>query len=146
MSLLRIIPDHVCHESSTNAKYWLLCGSQWIARLRSNALSNLSEYAKLVHRIDNASERLQRLGLFTNRGLVYLQLNIVMIEICLHVLAIDIEDIQVHDGEASLPSLIALSKLVVLQVEDIINEVKVVLNLFVPFHMEAAFGFGNRRL
>lgn len=59
--------------------------------------TNLSEDTELVHGIDNTQESVNGFGLLSNHGLVDVQVDLVMIEVSLHLLAIDVEDIRVHD-------------------------------------------------
>ena len=66
-----------------------------------------------------------------------------MVEVLLHLLAIDVEDVQVHDSKAATPALIAAGKVVVLGVEHSIEEGEVILDLLVSLDVEAVLGLDN---
>ena len=72
-----------------------------------------------------------------------LEFNVVMIEVSLHAFAIHLEDVEVHDGKASVPPVIATCKLVIVDVEDVVYEMKVVFNLLVPCNMKAALSLSD---
>lgn len=74
---------------------------------------------------------------------MYIKLDVVMIEIFLHLLTIDIEDIQVHDSQAASPSLIQISKIAVIWVEDAIEEGEVIFDLLVAFNVKASLRLGD---
>lgn len=63
--------------------------------------------------------------------------HVVVVEVGLHVFAIDIVDVQVHNGEATAPSLVAVGKLRVGGVEDAIHEGEVIFDLLVTLDVEA---------
>lgn len=106
-------------------------------------LGYLSDNAKLVHRVDNAQQSVHRLSLLSYHGLVHLQLNVVVIKVFLHLLAIDVEDVEVHDGEASLPSLEGLGQVVVRDVEDSVDEGEVVFDLLVTLNVKPTRSLNN---
>lgn len=108
------IPSHISDKAATDNEDWLL-----------------SVDAKLSHRVNNRKQSLHALGLFANHGLVNLESDAVMIKVLLHLIAVQVENIQVHDGEAAPPGLVALSQLHVGNVEDAIEELEVIFNLFV---------------
>lgn len=68
------------------------------------------------------------------------QLDLVMLEVLLHLLAIDIVDVQISDGQASLPSLVAIGKLWILGVEDTVHDCEVILDLLISLDMESDMG------
>jgi len=114
------IPSDVGDETTTDDKHRLL-----------------SVDTELVERLDKREESVNALCLLTNHGLVHDKLNLVMIEVLLHLLAVDIENIHVHHCETSSPSLVAFSKITLAWFEDIVNEREVVLNLLVTLYVEA---------
>ena len=63
-----------------------------------------------------------------------------MIEVLLHLVSVDVVDVQVHDGKATAPALIAAGQLGVGSVEDPIKECEVVLDLLVSFDVKAILG------
>jgi hypothetical protein len=56
----------------------------------------LADDSELIHGIHDAEERVDGLGLLADHGFVDLQLEPVVVEVLLHLLAIDVEDVQVH--------------------------------------------------
>ena len=54
-----VIPNYVRYKASTNTEHWLLQRGQWSGRWFYNAVSNLSENAKLIHGVNDAGKRLQ---------------------------------------------------------------------------------------
>ena len=73
-----------------------------------------------------------------------LEFNVVVVEICLHLLAVQIEHIEVSHGETAAPSFVTVGEVGLRCIEDTVNEGKVVFNLFIPFDVEAIGGLGNR--
>lgn len=69
-----------------------------------------------------------------------------MVEVLLHLLAIDVEDVQIHNSKAASPALVALGELGVLSVEYSIEEREVVFDLLVTLDMEAVLGLDDRSL
>lgn len=65
-----------------------------------------------------------------------LKLNVMMLEVCLHLLAIQIVDVEVRHGKTSLPLLVAISKVGVVDIKDAIDEGEVVFDLLVAFDVE----------
>jgi len=100
----------------------------------------LRSLTKLIHGVDNAQVRLDGLGLLADHRLVDLELDLVVVEVLLHLLAVDVEDVQVHDRQAALPSLVVLGELEVALVEDAVHEAEVVLDLLVTLDVEAGLG------
>lgn len=92
----------------------------------------LAEHAKLVHRVDDAEERVNALGLLANHGFVDLEVDLVVVKVPLHLLPVQVEDVEVHDREAPLPALVARGQLRVAHVEDSVEELEVILDLLVP--------------
>ena len=93
--------------------------------------------AKVVHGVDNAQQRVHVLGLLANHGLVDRQGDAVVVKVALHDGAVELVHVEVHDGQAALPSLVAAGQLRVGRVEDAVEELKVVLDLFVAADGEA---------
>lgn len=75
-----------------------------------------------------------------------LKLNLVVVEVALHLLAVDIEDVGVHNRESSPPSFVALCKIRLAWVKDAVNESKIVFDLFVALDMEAIGRFRHSSL
>ena len=74
------------------------------------------------------------------------EIDIVVVEISLHLLAIQIEDVQIHNGQATSPSLVAVGECLVAPVEDAIDEGKVVFDFLITLDMEAIGRLGNGSL
>lgn len=108
--------------------------------------NHLSEDTEFVHGVDNAQESVNGLGLLANHGLVDVKVDLVMIEVSLHLLTIDVKDVGVHDCKASSPWLITISEVFVAGVEYSIDEREVIFDLLVPLDVEASRGFGDRGL
>lgn len=68
------------------------------------------------------------------------KLDAVVVEVGLHLLAVEVEDVQVHDGEAALPARVAVGQLTVLGVEDAVEELEVIFDLLVAADGEAVLG------
>lgn len=100
----------------------------------------LSIDAEFRHGIDDAQEGWNGLGLFSNLGLVDLQIQIVMLEVLLNLLSIDIEYIHVGNRQDTAPFLVAFCKLTVFDIENSVQESEVVRDLLIPVHMEAVLG------
>jgi hypothetical protein len=103
----------------------------------------LANNAELGHRVNDAQKRIHRLGLLANHSLVNRQGQTMVVKVRLHLLAVDVEDIQVHDSKAATPPLIAAGKLGVFGVEDPIKEREIILDLLVSFDMEAVLRLDN---
>lgn len=69
-----------------------------------------------------------------------LELNLVVVKVPLHLGPVEVEDVEVHDGQAALPSRVALGELRVLDAEDAVEELEVVLDLLVARDGEALLG------
>lgn len=106
----------------------------------------LADDTKVSHRVNDAEKSLHGLGLFANHGFVDGQGQVVVVKVLLHLVTIDVEDVQVHDGQTPAPALIALGQIVVGRVEDAIEEGEVVFNLLVPLDMEAVLGLDDGSL
>lgn len=65
------------------------------------------------------------------------ELDLVVVKVLLHRLAIDVENVHVHDGQAATPLLVAVGEIGSAGVEDIVDEGEVVLDLLVTFDVEA---------
>ena len=103
----------------------------------------LADDTEVGHRVNDAEKSLNRLGLLTNHGLVNGQRQVVVVEVCLHLLAVDVEDVQVHDSKGTAPSLVAVGKLRVGGVENAVHEGEVIFDLLVTLDVEAGLGLGN---
>jgi hypothetical protein len=106
----------------------------------------LADDTKLCHRVDNAQKSVHGLGLLANHGLVDRQWQVVVVEVLLHVLAIDVEYVQIHNGKAATPALVALGEVIVLGVEDTIEKREIVFDLLVTLNVETIFGLDNGSL
>jgi hypothetical protein len=71
---------------------------------------------------------------------VNLELNLVVVKVPLHLGPVEVEDVEVHDRQAALPSPVALGELGVLDAEDAVEELKVILDLLVARDGEALLG------
>lgn len=120
-------------------------------KLRGNDTYNdehglLADDTKLGHRIHNTQKSVHGLGFLANHGLVDREREVVVVKVCLHVLAIDVENVQIHNSKAAAPALIAVGKVVVLGVKDSIEEREVILDLFVTFDVEAVLRLNDGSL
>jgi hypothetical protein len=106
----------------------------------------LADDTKLCHRVDNAQKSVHGLGLLANHGLVDRQWQVVVVEVLLHVLAVDVENVQIHNGKAATPALVALGEIIVLGVENTIEEREVIFDLLVTLNVETIFGLDNGSL
>lgn len=95
---------------------------------------------ELGHRVNNAEEGLHGLGLLANHGLVDLELNVVVVEVVLELLAVDVEDVGVHDRQTAVETCELLCKAIVVLVEDVLGEAEVVLDLLVALNVETVGG------
>jgi hypothetical protein len=101
--------------------------------------------SKLRHGIHDAQEGGDRLCFLTDLGLVYFELEPVVLKVLLDLLSVHIVDVQVCDGQDSAPMFVALCQLWVLWVEDPIEEGEVVGDLLISVHMEPVLGLQDRR-
>ena len=108
--------------------------------MRSCIIEYLSVNAKLGHRVYDAQEGWDRLGLLSNLGLMHFELQSVVLEIFLNLLSIDVVDIQVRDCQNTTPSFVALGQLWVFLVEDTVKKGKIVGDLLVAIDVKAIFG------
>jgi hypothetical protein len=65
------------------------------------------------------------------------ELNAMMIEVLLHLVAVQVEDVEVHYCKAAAPAAVAAGQLSIGHVKDAIEKLKVVLNLLVAADGEA---------
>lgn len=72
-----------------------------------------------------------------------LEIELVMIEVSLHLLAIDIVDVHIHDSEAASPFLVAIGEVGFGRIEYVVDEREVIFNLLVPLNVEAVGGLIN---
>lgn len=103
----------------------------------------LSEDAKFRHGIHNAQECGNGLCLLANLGLVDLKFQIVVLEVLLDLLAIHVVDIEICDGQNTIPAFVAVGQLRVLRVKDTVEEGELVRYLLVAIHVEAILGLGD---
>jgi hypothetical protein len=95
---------------------------------------------ELVHRVNDAQESVNGLGLLANHGLVDGKLKLVVVKVGLDLISERVEDVGIHDSQHSAPTLVAVGQLAVLGVENAIKELKVVLDLFVSRDVETSLG------
>ena len=88
----------------------------------------LADDTELGHRVDNAQQCVHGLGLLADHGLVDLQLQLVVVEVLLHLVTVKVVDVQIHDRKSAAPSLVAVGELLVLRVEYAIKECEVVFD------------------
>ena len=69
-----------------------------------------------------------------------------MIKIRLHLLAVHVEDVQIHHSKTAAPSFVAFCKIWSLLIKDPIDESKVVFDLLVAFDVEASMSLDNGSL
>lgn len=103
----------------------------------------LSVNPELGHRIDNAQKSLNALRLLANHRLVNIKLDVVLIKVSLQLLAVDIEDVLVHDSQATAPFTVAVCQLWLGWVENIVDEGEIVLDLLVAFDVETLGRLGD---
>ena len=96
---------------------------------------------ELVHRVNDAQEGVNGLGLLANHGLVDGKLELVVVEVLLDLVSVDIEDVGVHDSQDSAPTLVAVGELAVLGAEDTVKELEVIFDLLVARDVETSLGF-----
>ncbi len=72
-----------------------------------------------------------------------LEVQSVMLEVCLDLFAVDVVDVQVRDRQDAAPTLIAFGELRVRRVEDAVEEGEVVGDLLVSVHVEAILGLDD---
>ena len=92
------LPGNICDQSTADDEYRFLEHVSFSLACQGKVSSYLSIDSKLRHRINDAQEGVNGFGLFPNHGLVDVEIDLVMVEIRLHPLAIDVEDVGVHDG------------------------------------------------
>lgn len=69
--------------------------------------------------------------------------DLVVIKVLLHSLTIDVEDVQVHDGQAATPFLVAIGEITSRCVKDVVDEGEVVLDLLVALDVETLGGLND---
>ena len=107
-------------------------------------IAYLPKDAKLGHGVDNAQERVDRLRFLADHRFMDIELDLIMIEVLLHLFAIDTEDVEVHDSQTAAPAFVAVGQLTSAGVEDSIDEGEIVLDLLVAFDVEAGLCLGHR--
>lgn len=121
--------DEVSGDQTYNDEYWLL-----------------ADDTELSHGIHNAQKSVHGLGLLANHGLVDGEWEVVVVKVRLHLLAIDVEDVQIHNSKAAAPALIAAGEVVVLGVKDSIEEREVILDLLITLDVEAVLRLNDGSL
>lgn len=96
--------------------------------------------AEFSHGVNDAQESRHGLGLLANHGLVNLEIELVVVKVLLNLVTVDIEDVLIHDGEATTPSLVAVGEVGLLGGEDVVDEGEVVLDLLVALDVETILG------
>lgn len=123
MATIDSLPSNISDQSTANDEDWFF-----------------SVDSEFVHGVDNAEKGLDGLGLLADHGLVNGKLELVVVKVLLHLGAVDVKDVGVHDSQSAAPSLVALGELRVLLVEDTIEEGEVVFDLLVTLDVETIFG------
>lgn len=123
MATIGSLPSNISDQSTANDEDWFF-----------------SVDSEFVHGVDNAEKGLDGLGLLADHGLVNGKLELVVVKVLLHLGAVDVKDVGVHDSQSAAPSLVALGELRVLLVEDTIEEGEVVFDLLVTLDVETIFG------
>lgn len=118
------LPCNVGHQSSTHDQDGFL-----------------SVDTKLGHRVHDAQEGLDALGLLANHRLVDAEVDLVVVKVLLHGVAVDVEDVQVHDGQAAAPFGVTVGQVTAADIEDVVDEAEVVLDLLVTLDVEAVWAF-----
>ena len=98
---------------------------------------------EFCHRVYYAQEGRNCFGLLANLGLVQFECKIVVLEICFNLLAVDIVNVQICDGQDTAPVLVAVRKLRTVFVENAIKEGEVIRDLLVTLYVEAVLGLRN---
>lgn len=107
---------------------------------------HLSNDAKFGHRVYNAQKGRNGFCLLSDLGLVELESESIVVEILLHLLSIDIEDIQVHHGENTSPAFIAVSQLGVFNVKNTIEKREIIGDLLEAVDVKAGSGLLDCRI
>jgi len=123
MATIGLLPSNISNQSTADDEDWFF-----------------SVNSELVHGVDNTEKGLDGLGFLANHGLVDGKLKLVVVKVLLELSTVNIKDVGIHDGQSAAPSLVALSELRVLLVENTIEEGEVVLDLLVTLDVETSFG------
>jgi len=113
------------------------------SRRSISGTTNLAVDAEFVHRVYNTQERVDAFCLLADHRLVDVKLNVVMVEVFLHLLSVDIVDVQVHDSQTSTPFFVAFCEVASSSVENVVDERKVVLDLLVALDVETVCRLGD---
>ena len=92
------------------------------------------------HRVDDAEKGLHGLGFLADHGLVNLELDVVVVKVVLELLAVDVENVGVHNGQAAVETEELICKAIVALVKDVLGEAEVVLDLLVALDVETLGG------
>lgn len=103
----------------------------------------IMRHTEFGHGVYNAQESLNRLGLLADHSLVDLELQTMVVEVLLHLLAVDIVDVHVHDSKASSPALEAVCEVALLLVKDTVDKAEIVFDLLVALDVETGLGLRN---
>ena len=71
---------------------------------------------------------------------MHLELDVVVVEVVLQLLAVDIEDVGVHDSQATVQTAELVCETIVALVKDVLSEAEVVLDLLVTLNVETILG------
>lgn len=69
-----------------------------------------------------------------------LELNVVVVEVVLQLLAVHVEDVGVHDSQTAVETSELLCETIVVLVKDVLGEAEVVLDLLVTLDVETVLG------
>ena len=139
-----LLPSNVSHKPAPNHQHWLL--DKVNKQLYTKSLiagEYLARNSKSRHRINDAQQCWNRLGFFSNLGLMYCQVQIVMLEVLFQLLTIYVKHVLVGDCEHSAPMSIAVGELGILGIEDTVQKGEVVSNLFVTVYTKPRCGLLN---
>ena len=98
--------------------------------------TNFAIDSEVSHGIHDTQEGRHGLGLLANLGLVSYEFDSMMLEVVLHLLAIDVVDILISDSQTSSPLLVAVGEILIVDIEYSINEGEIVFDLLVTLNME----------
>jgi len=105
--------------------------------------TNFAIDSKFGHGIYDTQEGRHGLGLLANLGLVSYEFDSMMFEVILHLLAVNVVNVLIGDGQTSAPLLVAVGEVLVVDIKDSINEGKIVLDLLVALDVETSMAGGG---
>ena len=119
LAVASFLPSNVSHKPTPNHQHWLLDEVNKQLHMQKLISSEyLARNPKSRHGIDDAQQRWDRLGFFSNLGLVHRQVQLVVREVLFELLAIYIEHVLIGNGEHSAPTGIAVGKLGIVGIKD----------------------------